>query len=70
MGPWGIISWDMYINIATSNLLTLMHCTHTEIFLLEARIISTDVNVTFDDKVEKLRYDPEEASDELNINED
>jgi len=39
-------------------------------FLLEAEIISTDVNVIFDDKVEKIRYDSEEVSDELSINED
>ena len=56
--------------MVASRLLTLTHCTHTEIFLLEARIISTDVNVTFNDKVEKIRYDPEDVSDELGINED
>ena len=60
----------MYINMAVSNLLTLTHCTHIEIFLLEAGIISTNVNVTFDDKIEEIRYDPEEAPDELGINED
>ncbi len=60
----------MYINMAASKLLTLIHCTHTEIFLIEAEIISTRVNVTFDDKVEELQYDPDDASDELSINED
>ena len=70
MGPWGIISWDMYINMAVSNLLIPTHYIHTEMFLLKAGIISTDVNVTFDDKVEKIRYDLEKASDELGINED
>ena len=68
MGLWEIIPWDMYINIAVSNLLTPTHCTHIEIFLLKAGIISTDINITFDDKVEKIRYDSEEASDELGIN--
>ena len=56
--------------MAASKLLTLIHCTHTEIFLIEAEIISTRVNVTFDDKVEELQYDPDDASDELSINED
>ncbi len=37
---------------------------------MEAEIISIGVNVTFDDKVEEIRYDPEDASDELGINED
>ena len=41
-----------------------------EIFLLEAGIILIDVNVIFDDKVEEIRYDLEEAPDELGINED
>ncbi len=70
MGSWGIIPWNMYINMATSRLLIPTHCTHTEIFLLEAGIISIGVNVTFDDKVEEMRYDLEDASDELGINED
>ena len=70
MGPWKIIPWDIYINMTVSNLFTPTHCIHTEIFLLEAGIISTDVNVIFDDKVEEIRYDPKEASDELSINED
>jgi len=56
--------------MAVSNLLTLTHCIHTEMFLLEARIISTDVNVTFDDKIEEIRYDLKEAPDKLGINED
>jgi len=56
--------------MTVSNLFTPTHCIHTEIFLLEAGIISTDVNVIFDDKVEEIRYDPKEASDELSINED
>jgi len=56
--------------MAVSNLLIPTHYIHTEMFLLKAGIISTDVNVTFDDKVEKIRYDLEKASDELGINED
>ena len=60
----------MYINMATSRLLTLTHCIHTEMFLMEAGIISTEVNVTFDDKVEEMRYNPEDALAELGINED
>jgi len=55
--------------MATSRLLTLTHYTHTEIFLKEIGIISSEVNVTFDDKVEELHYDLEDASDELSINE-
>ncbi len=70
MGPWGIIPWDIYINMATSRLLTSTHCTYMEMFLIEAEIISTGMNVTFDDKVEELQYDPENASDKLGINED
>ncbi len=54
----------------TSRLLTPMHCTHTEIFLMEAGIISSGINVTFDDKIKELKYDPEDAPDELGINED
>jgi len=37
---------------------------------MEAGIISSGVNVTFDDKVEELRYDLEDAPDELGINKD
>ncbi len=44
--------------------------THMEMFLIEAGTISTGVNVTFDDKVKELQYDPEDASDKLGINED
>ena len=69
MRSWEIIPWNMYINMVVSNLLTLTYCTHIEIFLLEVRIISTDINITFDDKVEEIRYDPEETLDELGINE-
>src|SRR6266540_5078226 len=63
MGPWGIIPWDMYINMAASRLLTPTYCIHTKMFLKEAGIISSEVNVTFDDMVEEMRYDPEDASD-------
>ncbi len=59
----------MYINIATSRLLTLTHCSHIKIFLREAGIISIEVNVTFDNRVEEMQYDPEDALDELEINE-
>ncbi len=38
----------------TSRFLTPIHCTHTEIFLKEAGIISAEVNVTFEDKVEEM----------------
>src|SRR6266545_4525568 len=70
IGPWGIISWNMYINMAASRLLIPTHCTHIEMFLMEAGIISRGINVTGDDKVEELQYDPEDASAELGINED
>jgi len=39
-------------------------------FLMEAGIISTEVNVTFDDKVEEQQYDPDDAPEMLGINED
>ncbi len=70
MGPWGIIPWDMYINMTASRLLTPTHCTHIEMFLIEAGIIAKGINVTWDDKVKELQYDPEDASAELGINED
>ncbi len=70
MGPWGIIPWDIYINMVVSKLLTPIHCTYTEMFLIEAGIIFTGINITFNNKVEELQYDPEDASDELDINED
>ncbi len=60
----------MYINIVASKLLTLTHCSHTEIFLKEAGIVSSEINVTFDDIVEEMQYDPEDALDELSINKD
>ena len=60
----------MYINIVASRLLTLTHCTYTEMFLMKAGIIARGINVTFDDKVEKLQYDSQDAPEELGINED
>ena len=60
----------MYINMAASRLLTPTHCTHTEMFLMEARIISRGINVTWDEQVEELQYDPEDAPAELGTNED
>ncbi len=70
MGPWRIIPWDIYINMAVSNLLTLTHYTYTKIFLKEERIILMDINVTFDDKVKEMRYDSEDILNELGINKD
>ena len=70
MRPWEIIPWDMYINMMASRLLTPTHCTHTEMFLIEAGIIARGINVTFDDTVEELQYDSEDAPDELGINKD
>ena len=60
----------MYINMTASRLLTPTHCTHIEIFLMEAGIIARGINVTFDDKVEELQYDPQNTPAELGINED
>ena len=60
----------MYINMMVSKLLISTYYIHMEMFLIEAGIILTDVNVTFDDKVEEIRYDPKEAPDELDINKD
>jgi len=39
-------------------------------FLIEAGIILTDVNVIFNDKVEEIRYNPKDIPDELGINKD
>ncbi len=69
MRLWKIIPWDMYINMAASRLLILTYYTHMEIFLKEAGIISTDVNVTFKEYEEVIQYDPDDASNELGINE-
>ena len=60
----------MYINMVASRLLTPTHCTHIEMFLMEAGIILRGINVTWDDKVEELQYDPEDALTELGINKD
>ncbi len=70
MELWGIIPWDMYINMTVNKLLTPTHCIHMEIFLIKVEIILTGGNITFDDQVEELQYDPEDASDKLEINED
>ncbi len=43
---------------------------HTEIFLKKAEIISTEVNVTFEEYNEILQYDLKDAPNELEINED
>ena len=59
----------MYINMAASRFLTPTHCTYTEMFLMEAGIIARGINVTFDDRVEEMKYDLEDVSDELGINE-
>ncbi len=52
----------------TSKLLTLTHCMHTEIFLKEVGIISSEVNVTFDEIDEVLQYDLENAPEQLGLN--
>src|SRR6266498_4416386 len=62
MGSWNIISWDMYINMVTSRFLISTHCSYTKIFLIEAGIISLEVNVIFDENVEEMKYDSEDAS--------
>jgi len=60
----------MYINMTASRLLTPTHCMHTEMFLMEAGIIARGINVIWNDQVEELQYDPEDAPAELDINED
>ncbi len=70
MGLWGIIPWDIYINMAASRLLILTHCIHMKMFLKEARIILTEVNITFEKYEEVLQYNPEDMLNELGINED
>ncbi len=37
----------MYINITTSKLLILTYCTYIKLFLKEAEILTSDVNVIF-----------------------
>jgi len=44
----------MYINMVASKLLTLTHCTYTEIFLKKARIVFIEINVTFEEYDEVL----------------
>ena len=56
--------------MTASKLLTPIHCMHTEMFLIEAGIIARGINVTWDDKMEELQYDPKDAPAELGINED
>jgi len=60
----------MYINMVASRLLIPIHCTYMEIFLKEAGIISTEMNVIFDKFDKVLRYDLKNASEQLGINED
>ena len=60
----------MNINMTASRLFTPTYCMHTEMFLMEAGIISRGINVTWDDKVEELQYDPEDVPAKLEINED
>ncbi len=60
----------MYINMMTNRLLTPTYYTHIEVFLKKAGIISTKVNVTFDKFEKVLQYNPEDALNELGINED
>jgi len=59
----------MYINIAASKLLILTHCTHMEVFLKEAEILFTEVNVTFEEYNEILQFDLKDIPIELKINE-
>ena len=40
--------------MAASKLLILIHCTHMKMFLKEARIISTEVNIIFKEYEEVL----------------
>jgi len=53
----------------TGRLLILTYYTHIKIFLKEAGIISTEMNITFEEFNEVFQYDPEDASNELGINE-
>ncbi len=59
----------MYINMVTSRLLIPTYYIYTEMFLKEVGIISSEVNIIFDDKVEEMQYDPEDVPNELDINE-
>ena len=56
--------------MAISRLLTLTYCIHVEIFLKKAEIISLEINVTFNENIEELSFDPKDALNELDINKD
>ena len=56
--------------MAASRLLILMHCTYTKIFLKEAEIIFTEVNITFEEYDKVFQYDLKDAPDQLAVNED
>ncbi len=60
----------MYINMMANRLLILTYYSHIKIFLKKAEIISTEVNVTFEEFDKVLQYDLKDASNELGINED
>jgi len=55
--------------MVTSRLLIPTYYIYTEMFLKEVGIISSEVNIIFDDKVEEMQYDPEDVPNELDINE-
>jgi len=56
--------------MTASKLLILMYCTHIEIFLKEAEIISIKINVIFNEHDEVFHYDSEDVPNELGINKD
>ena len=56
--------------MAISKLLIPTYYTYIELFLKEAGIISIEVNVIFEKHEKVLQFDPNDASNELEINED
>jgi len=54
----------------TSKLVTSTYYTYIKVFLKEAGIISIEVNITFEKHEKVLQYDPNDALNELRINED
>ncbi len=60
----------MYINIITSELLMLTNYIHTEFFLREAEIITSNSNIIFDKYEKIIQFDLKNILIELEINKD
>ena len=54
IGPQRIILYNMYINMVTNRLLTLIHYTYIKLFLKEVGIITSDINIMWEEYDEIL----------------